>query len=200
MAGGGRVLLVTLSDSFEGSQIYKEEVMTREYWANFALCIVLGTLVIFAITKASSALTPKGLFVDDPKPSQTAQEMMQEVVLTKYQLSESQKNMVEADFYVQNKSAQSIKNIQILCEFFDSNGMYRDRKTWLLAETVPSMHALKISSVTKRFVNTGAEALNCNISDFQVVKKSAFSLERHVSKGHGQASEEGHGQKAPAGH
>ena len=174
--------------------------MTRQYWANLTLCIILGALVIFSITKVGSALTPKGLFMGDPEPSQEAQKMLQEVVLTKYQLSESQKNMVEADFYIQNKSAQSIKNIQILCEFFDGNGIYRDQKTWLLAETVPSMHALKISSVSKRFVNTTAQALKCSISDFQVVKKSAFSLERHVSSGHGQASESGHSSPPPAGH
>ena len=174
--------------------------MTRQYWANLALCIVLGALVIFAITRASSALTPKGLFMGDSQPSPEVQKMMQEVVLTKYQLSESQKNMVEADFYVQNKSAQAVKNIKVLCEFFDDNGQYKDRKIWLLAEKVPSMHSLKISSVSRRFVNTSAQALNCSITDFQVVKPPAFALERHAGGGHGEPSDSDHGEKHSSGH
>ena len=174
--------------------------MTRQYWANLALCVVLGALVIFAITRVSSALTPKGLFMEEPKPSQVAKEMMQEVLLTKYQLSESQKNMVEADFYVQNKSAQTVKNIEVMCEFFDDNGQYKDRKAWVLAETVPPMHSLKLSSVSRRFVNTSAQALNCSIVDFQVAKPPAFVLERHVGGGHGEPSESGHGEQPAAGH
>ena len=138
--------------------------------------------------------------MEDSKPSHETEALMQEVVLTKYQLSEGKKNMVEADFYVQNKSAQAVKNIEVLCEFFDDNGQYRDRKEWILAETVPSMHALKISSVSRRFVNTSAQALNCSIKDFQIVKPPAFVLERHVGGGHGESSESDHGEKPAAGH
>ena len=174
--------------------------MTRQFWANLTLCIVLGALVIFSITQISSALTPKGLFMDDPQPSKEAEAMMQEVVLTQFRLGEDPNKMVKADFVIQNKSVQAIKNIKVLCEFFDAEGAYLDQELWLLAETVPSMNDLKASTISKRFVNTKAQALFCAIRDFQVVKEPAFKLERHVSSGHGEAAESDHGTPASAGH
>jgi hypothetical protein len=174
--------------------------MTRQYWANLALCIVLGALAIFFVTQVGSALTPKGLFVSEPKPSHEAEKMLQDVVLTKYQIGESLGKMVEADFYIQNNSGQSVKNVSVLCEFFDENGVYRDREIWKLAETISAQHQLKISSISRRFVNTGARALHCSITDFQLVKKPAFTLDRHVGGGHGQASETGSEAQPPAGH
>ena len=174
--------------------------MTRTYWANMALCIFIVALAIFSVSKVGSVLTPKGLFVTDPQPSHEAVKMLDDVVLTKYQLGESVKNKVEAVFYIQNKTDQDIKNINVLCEFFDEKGMYRDRKTWLLAETVPAMHVIKISSETRRFVNTGAQAMNCSIADFQVVKEPIFSLDRHEGSGHGQTSEGGQDAQPAQGH
>lgn len=174
--------------------------MTRQYWANMVFCIVVGALVIFSVTKIGSALTPKGLFASDPKPSPEAEKILKDVVLTKFQLGEGLNNMVEADFYIQNKTDNNIKNVNVLCEFFDEKGMYRDRETWILAETIPAMHVLKISSISKRYVNTGARALNCSITDFQLVRKPAFTLERHESKGHGESSVSGHGEQPPSGH
>lgn len=174
--------------------------MTRQYWANLALCIVLGALAIFGLTQVGSALTPKGLFVSEPKPSHEAEQMLHDVLLTKYQIGESLKNMVEADFYIQNNSAHSVKNVRVSCEFFDEKEMYKDRETWKLAETIPAQQHVKISSVSRRFVNTSAQALNCSITDFQLVKKPAFTLDRHVGGGHEKASEIGHETQPPAGH
>ena len=175
--------------------------MTRQFWANLALCLFLGAMVMFSIVKLGSALTPQGLFISDPHPSQDAEKLMKDIVLAKFQIGESQKNMVEADFYIKNNSNKSIKNICIQCEFFDEKGMYRDRQKWVLAEIVPALHELKISTEPKkRFVNTGARAMRCSITDFQLVKKPSFTIERHVGGGHGEASASGHGGEAPSGH
>ena len=86
-----------------------------------------------------------------------------------------------------------MKKICVLCEFFDEDGMYRERQKWILTEIVPAMHDMKISTVSKRYVNTGARAMRCSITDFQLVKKPSFTLERHVGGGHGEASASGHG-------
>lgn len=174
--------------------------MTRQYWANMALCIVLGALVIFAVTRFGSMLTPKGLLVTDPQPSHEAAEILEDVVLTKYKFDEDDKHMVEADFYIQNKSDESIKNINVMCEFYDHNGKYRGRDTWLLAETVPSMHVLKLSSPSKRYVQIRDTKQNCFITDFHVVQEPLFALERHMGGGHGEPAASGHGRQPSSGH
>lgn len=174
--------------------------MTRQYWANLVLCIVLAALAIFSVTQIGSALTPKGLFVCEPEPSQEAGKILPDVQLAKFQISEDMNNMVAADFLIRNNSDLSVKNITVLCEFMDENGMYRDRHVWKLAETIPAMHQAQLSSVSRRFVNSNARALQCGITDFQPVKKPFFTLDRHMGDGHDRAMEAGHGEQIPAGH
>ncbi len=174
--------------------------MTRQYWANLALCFFLGAFVLFFIARIGSVLTPKGLFVSEPKPSHAAEKLLKDVVLSRYQVGENLNNMIEADFLIQNNSSHSIKNVNVLCEFFDENGMYRDRKSWKLAETVPAQEQRIMSSVSRQFVNTSARALNCFITDFQLVEKPFFSLDRAVGGGHGPAATAGNGQDTASGH
>ncbi|HEB70249.1 MAG TPA: hypothetical protein ENI88_11615, partial [Desulfobulbus sp.] len=60
--------------------------MGKKFWANLALCILIGGLFTFAVTSISSALTPKGLFVTEPKPSAEIAALMPEVQLVNYKL------------------------------------------------------------------------------------------------------------------
>ena len=178
--------------------------MTRQYWANLALCIVLGVLAIFFVTQAGSALTPKGLFVSEPKPSHEAEKMLRDVVLVKTEMSEYQhaNKMFGAIFSIRNKSTHSVKNVTVSCDFFDENKKFRDRDTWKLAETIPAMHQVEITSVSKRFINTNSKISmsTCSVADFQLVKKPFFTLERPLGGGHAQASGTGHETQPPAGH
>jgi len=175
--------------------------MTRKYLANLALCIVLGALAIFSVTHVGSALTPKGLFVSEPEPSHEAEKMMQDVILAKYQIVKSVKNkMVEADFYIQNNSTLSVKNVNVSCDFFDENKKFKDKKVWKLAETIPGQNQVKITSVSKIYLNTNVKNSACLVTDFQLVKESVFTLNRHVEEGHGKTSETAPGEQPPAAH
>ncbi len=174
--------------------------MTREYWANMGLCFILGALVIFAVTRAGSALTPKGLFVGEPEPSPLAEKMMNYVVLADFQIGKGKNNIFDAEFFIQNKTAHNVKNINVVCDFLGRDGMYVDRETWVLTETVPASHSAKISSVSRRYINTNTSDSSCSITDFEVVRKPAFTLERHVGGGHGKASTSGHDAAPSAGH
>lgn len=173
--------------------------MSKQYWANLALCLILGSLAIFAAANFSSALTPKGLLATEPEPSAEAAALLPQVVLARYQVGESSDRVVEANFYVQNKSGKDVKNIGVMCEFFDEQGGYVDRERWLLAETVPAGQAVRLNQAARRFVNTRSRALNCRIVDFQLAKEPFFALERVAAAGHGEAPQDGHGHAAPAG-
>jgi len=130
--------------------------MSKQYWANLALSLILGLLAIFAVANLSTALTPKGLLATEPRPSAEAAALLPQVVLAKYQVGESQDRVVEANFHVQNKSGKDVKNIEVMCEFFDEQGGYVDRERWLLAETVPAGQAVRLNQAARRFVNTRA--------------------------------------------
>jgi len=172
--------------------------MTKEFWANLALCVFLGLLAIFRVTKISSALTPKGLLVGEPQPSAEAAALLPQVVLTKYQVGEGPDRVVEADFYVQNSSGQDVKNIRVLCEFYDQKDNYMDRKWWILNEVVPFGQEVKISSAAKRYINTNSHSLDCRITDLQPVEEPFFALHRAAATGHGGG--EGHGGDEGAAH
>lgn len=174
--------------------------MTKNFWANLALCVFLGALAVFAVTKINSVLTPKGLLVTEPKPSAEAVSLLPDVVLSRYQVGETADRVVEADFYVQNNSGHDVKNIQVLCEFYDPRNNYMDREWWILNETVPSGREVKISSAARRYINTNSHSLACEITDLQPVSEPFFALHRaSPAGGHGSDAGSEHGS-AHGGH
>jgi len=181
--------------------------MGKKFWANLALCVVIGGLFTFAVTSISSALTPKGLFVTDPKPPAEIAALMPEVQLVNYRLSESPGHMVQADFVVRNSSDQDVKNLKVLCEFYGADGKFLDRKTWLLSGEIQAGETMQHNSLNERFVNTRAKGLQCSLVDFDIAKAPSFVLHRssgghgdqETEGGHGEASAEG-GHGAPAEH
>ncbi len=177
--------------------------MGSKFWANVALCVFLGIIVVLGLSRLSSALTPKGLFVEEPKPSPEAAALMDKVKLVDYRLSEKPGQVVTAEFYVQNTSDRDIRDLNVLCEFYDHNGRYVDRKLWLLAHTLPAGQADRYTSVERRFVNTRATGLRCRLADFRLVKPPFFQLHRAGEGGtgeeHGAAGAGGHGEAMHAG-
>ncbi|MFA7454937.1 MAG: FxLYD domain-containing protein [Desulfobulbaceae bacterium] len=167
--------------------------MTKDFWANLALCVFLGIVAIFGVAKIGSALTPKGLLVGEPRPSAEAAPLLPDVQLTGYQLGETLDRVVEADFEIRNNSGHDIRNIRILCEFYDADNNYVDRKWWLLNEVVPAGGEVAISRAQRRYVNTRSHTLNCEIADLQPVSEPFFTVHRVEPKGHdgGQGGEAG---------
>ncbi len=177
--------------------------MGKKFWANVTLSVVLGGLFAVAVTSVSSALTPKGLFITEPKPSTEVATLLPKIKLVNYNLSEDPNRMVRAEFIVKNSSEQDIKNLKVLCEFYDPSGNYLDRKTWLLSGKVPAGKTMQHNSDSERYVHSRSSGLKCNLTDFELAKRPSFVLHR-VEGGHGAAAEgAGHGAPAhgaPAGH
>ncbi|WP_457573526.1 hypothetical protein [Desulfolithobacter sp.] len=168
--------------------------MNRQFWANLALCVILLLLVMTGVTRIGSALTSKGLLVQDPEPSPEAVPFMDKVTLVDYNLGEQQPNIVSAEFVLGNASGQDVKNIEILCEFFDKSGRYLDREPFLLSGILPAGKTMGHVSMTSRYVNSRAEALSCRLVDFELVTEPVFSLHRQRGD-HGEAvsGASGHG-------
>ena len=179
---------------------FKEETMDREYLANLILSVFLGLLVIVAVTRFGSALTPKGLFVSDPHPSSVAKSMHSDVFLTKYTIVKEPNHKVKAVFYVRNNSQQDVKNLSVLCEFYGQNGSFLDRKRWFLGAQFPAGKETSMAPPQERYVNLGT-TINCSIDDLQIAKAPAFTLHRATGGGHGKddGGTDSHSHKA-SGH
>jgi len=176
--------------------------MTRQYWANLALCILLGAFVLFSISRIGSALTPKGLFVVEPSPSSDAEKVLKDVLLVEYPpiINDIEDSMVTAEFLVRNDSAHSVKSITVLCDFEDEKEQHRDRKVWTFAERVTPGEQKPLRSISKLYLNRSARFSACRITDLQLVEKPFFALERHVSEEHGGSSGDGHEKQPSSGH
>ena len=172
--------------------------MGKKFWANIFLCVFIGIVLSLVLANIGSALTPKGVLAPDFKPSAEAAALLDKVVLADYTLSEDPGRMVSSEFIVTNTSGKDIKNVDILCEFFDGTGKYLDREEWLLSGTVPDGKTMRHNSAARRYVNTSSKNMKCNIVNFQVASAPFFQLHR-VEGGHGEAEPAaGHGEEATA--
>lgn len=163
-----------------------EDKMGKKFWANLALCVILGGIVIFTLTNIGSVLTSKGLFISERKPSPVATALLPDVQLLKYHLAEERERMVRAAFVVKNNSDQDIRNIKVSCEFYGPHGKYFDRKIWLLGGKVSAGKILRYNSVGKRFVHSRASAYRCELMDFSLDSPPFFVLHK------GEGGEGGH--------
>ncbi len=166
----------------------------RQYWTDYlakvALCIIMGLLVTFALTRLSSALTPQGLLASDPEPSAEAVPLLPKVVLAGYHIGEDQNHMVKAVFYLQNNSDQNVKDVNILCKFYNGKGAFMDRKLWTVSGTIPAGKGLKHTDLAHLFINSRSRVLSCRITDLKVARPPFFVLHR---------APVGHGEEAAAG-
>ena len=173
--------------------------MGKKFWANIILCVFIGGVASVVLANINTALTTKGLLAADPEPSTEAAALMDKVVLADYNLVENPGHMVNGEFIVKNTSEQEIKNVDVLCEFFDGSDKYLDREQWLLSGSVPAGKTMRHASVARRFVHTGSKGMKCRIVDFEVAQSPFFELHR-VEGGHGDAGAGGHEAAAQGQH
>lgn len=160
--------------------------MGKDFWANLIFCSVLAVLLIFAVTKIGSALTPKGLLASEPQPSPEAVFLLKDVVITQYSIVQDKDHKVAADFYVRNNSSHDVKNVNVLCDFFDEKGKYLDREKWILSRIFPSGEEHKFASILERFVNMKGTS-DCRVTDLQLDADPIFKLHRPAG-GHQEAN------------
>lgn len=175
--------------------------MTREYWANLILCGFLTVLVIFAVSRMGSVLTPKGLFIGTPEPSKEVAPLLKDITLTQFSFVQGEDHEVTADFYVRNNSSATVKNLNIMCEFYDENGSYLKREKWILYHSFPGGREVKFTSVSQRFIKVEGP-VECQITDLQTAEEPFFKLHRPAAGGHGaeQSGAKGHQESHGSSH
>ncbi len=149
--------------------------MDKVRWAKVVLCLVVGILAALGLAGLSSALTPKGLFMNAVKPSSAAEELAK-IQLVNYELGQSPGNMVSTTFLVRNDSDENIKNVQLLCEFFDGEGRYLDRAKWLMNTIITAGETKSLESTERKFIHSKRVSYQCAVHGFQVVRPAFYSL------------------------
>lgn len=159
--------------------------MNKEYWANLLLCCFLGGCLIFTVTKFGSAVTSKGLLVEEYQPSKEAVSFLKDVKLIQPDFEKKTSRQVNAIFSIQNNSDQDLKNITVLCDFFDEETKHNNREKWILHKTFLAGTEERVTTVSERYLDINAP-VECRVADLEPVKKPLFQL--HRSKG-------GHGEQ-----
>jgi hypothetical protein len=178
------------------------EPMGKDFWANILLCLVLAVFAIFAVTRIGSALTPKGLLVGEPRPSAESAPLLKDVRIAQYRIIMDRGHKVAAHFYIRNDSARDVKNVSILCDFFDGKGNFMDREKWILSHTFPAGEERKSSSVLENFVNMNGTS-DCRVADLQVAETGIPDSGTHGSaavQAESGSGEKGHGAPQGGGH
>ncbi len=182
--------------------VFQEGTMGKDFWANMIFCLVLAVFAIFAVTRIGSALTPKGLLAGEPRPSAEAAPLLKEVGITQYRIIMDRGHRVAAHFYIRNNSPVDVKNVSILCDFYDQSGNFMDREKWILSQTFPAGEEKKSSSVLESFVNMNG-ASDCRVTDLQIVKSRGPMAQTHGSAAapaESGSGETGHGVPLGGGH
>jgi len=134
--------------------------------ANVVLCILIGIGVAFALTKLPGALTPKGLFVEEPKEGVGDQRPVQ---LERVELEQDRDKWVKAFFVVRNGAPTAIKNVEILCEFYSEDGDYRDQDKWVLYGELPAGKAMGYKTLQRKFIHTQSANIKCRVAGYTPV-------------------------------
>lgn len=110
-------------------------------------------------------MTPKGLFVNDNSHRGDGERrLLRDVQLKGYDLEQDPHKWVKAQFVVSNVSAQDVKNLRVVCEFYDPQAHYLDSEQWLLAGVVPVGKTMENNSLKRKFIHTRATDFRCSIT------------------------------------
>lgn len=135
--------------------------------ANVILCLFLGVAFFCGLIGLRTALTPKGLFVKGNRYGQeTETRLAGDVKLDSYDLEQDPNRWVKAKFVVSNVSAKDVKNIRVVCEFYDPQAHYLDSEQWLLAGIVPAGKTMEHNSLQRKFIHTRATDFQCHLTRY----------------------------------
>lgn len=168
--------------------------MNMKKMANVILCLFLSIAFLAGLVGLRTALTPKGLFVKDNSHREDSERRLsRDVQLKGYDLEQDPHKWVKAQFVVSNVSADDVKNIRVVCEFYDPQTQYLDNEQWLLAGVVPAGKTMENNSLKRKFIHTRATDFKCSIIGYESSKTSRSGshgvAEEHASEDHGHINE-----------
>lgn len=152
--------------------------------ANVVLCILIGIGVAFGITQLPGALTPKGLFAEDPKETDADKRLVQ---LERFELEQDRDKWVKAFFVVHNGGTTAIKDVEILCEFYSADGYYRDQDKWVLYGEIPAGKVMGYKTMQRKFIHSQSANLKCRVAGYTSMTPEAphRGLSDDDAHGHG---------------
>jgi len=165
--------------------------MNMKKKANVILCLFLSIGFLGGLVGLRTALTPNGLFVkDNSHRGDGERRLSHDVQLKGYDLEQDPHKWVKAQFVVNNVSAEDVKNIRVVCEFYDPQAQYLDNEQWLLAGVVPAGKTMQNNSLKRKNIHTRATDFKCSITGYESRASRSGShgaAEEHASEDQGNA-------------
>ncbi len=161
--------------------------MDGKFWGNVGLSTILVFLLAFTVSKISESPTGiTGLLLPEITVSESAEELSDSVNLDHFSVTIPQTgHMVEASFSIDNKGADDIKNVVILCRLFDERGNEQGRNKWIVYDSIKSQKSENFSFVGKMFISKRTTVADCSIVDMQAVRASKSKVHHGSSVVHG---------------
>ncbi|MBM9511403.1 hypothetical protein [Desulfogranum marinum] len=145
--------------------------MNMKKSANVILCLFLGLVFFWGLVGLRNVLTPKGVFVKDNRYGQESETgLAGDVQLSSYDLEQDPNRWVRAKFVVSNVSAEDVKNVRVVCEFYDPQAQYLDSKQWLLAGVVPAGKTMEHNSLQRKFIHSRATDFQCHLTRYELIR------------------------------
>lgn len=142
--------------------------MTKKQWANSIICLIILMVFVYGVKRIAQAPDLVSLFNPEVAISAEASALKDKVTIEAVQFNINQvTKQVKAAFELSNRSALSIKDVSISCDFHDSNGEFRGRGRWKIFETLPANHSDRYVLTDRRYISYLArpEQTACKIVD-----------------------------------
>ncbi len=134
-----------------------------DFWANSALCLVLAALGVFVLGRLGTALSDRGLFVGSTEPSAAVAEALSHMQMEMVSMEAAAGGEVRAGFVLYNGGAEAVRDLELLCEFFDAQESYVGRQRWTLRQELQPGAVDFAESSARFFVPRRAEGVQCQM-------------------------------------
>ncbi|OQX07093.1 MAG: hypothetical protein BWK76_25335 [Desulfobulbaceae bacterium A2] len=160
------------------------------FWANLALCLVLAALGVFALARVGTALGERGLFAGPGEIAPAMAEVLSHMQMEMVSMESAAGGEVRAGFVVYNGGTELVRDLELLCEFFDGQETYVGRQRWTLRQEVQPGVVNFVESSARFFVPRRAEGVQCQMVGLRQIPSSGGKVARaQGAEPHGEGQE-----------
>ena len=167
--------------------------MKGKTWGNLILCLFILALFVFAVQKISAAPSFSDLLDPPVKISESAKEILDSVTLVRPGIRVwDEGNIVETAFSLENNSAHDVKNIEVVCTFYDNDGRDLGDRDWIVYDTLKASERQIFQLQDKMYINKRASKISCQLVDLELALEPYLAAHRGHAAPDGDAGADGH--------
>ncbi len=154
--------------------------MNSKQWANAIVCLTALMIFAYGVSRIAAAPDIAALLSPEVAVSKMAAARADTVILDGFELTVNQvTKRTKAVFRLTNKTKASVRDISILCDFYDDSGTSWGRGRWDIYDTLPAGRSETFVRADRRFISyhVRPEQSRCTIVNVHSLQKAAVSGE-----------------------